>query len=368
MTIAFDAKRLFYNSTGLGQYARDLVRNLIKFHPECNYRLLAQHNKASVHDEEFMPFLKLSASYPPFWRSFGIYKDIAEKEVDVYHGLSNELPFSIKDALCPSVVTIHDVIFKKYPEWYPWVDRKIYDLKTAFACKNADKIIAISDQTRQDIIEYYDVDENKIEVVYQDCSSTFSQPLSASFHTDTKVKYKLPQNFILSVGRIESRKNLMVVAQSLLSLDRDIQWVCIGRDHGEKRNIMHFLEKNHLSHRVLFLENIPQLDLVSIYRQAIALVYMSFYEGFGIPILEGMRAGVPVITSNKSSMKEVGGAHGLYVNEHAPEELADLANRLHDSKEFVQEVLDYQLNQSKFFSAEKMANETMAIYKSLINR
>jgi len=365
MTIAFDAKRLFYNHTGLGQYSREIVRGLLNMESSVNCQLLAHHKKPSDYDDEFLQYLYPTEHYGPLWRSWGIYKSINALRPDVYHGLSNELPFSIHQYKVPSVVTIHDVIFKVHPEWYPFIDRQIYDKKTAWACQNADKIIAISNQTKQDLIQFYAVPADKIEVIYQDCAPIFSKTFNAEFITGVRSQYHLPRHYVLTVGRIEKRKNLLLTAQALKYLPSDIHWVCVGRDHGEKEVILEILKKDGTHNRVLFLQNIPQKDLVVMYQQALAFIYLSLYEGFGIPVLEGMRAGVPVITYQHSSLSEVAGEQGLYLEQLESEELADIVHKIYSDVDFRQTIIHHQYYQASLFSKETMIKETIAIYRSL---
>ena len=178
MKIGFDGKRATQNFTGLGNYSRYLIGLLAKFHPQNQYIIYALNSPSSeiaIPQVEYKyPKTTLLKSY---WRSYGIVKTLVQNKIDLFHGLSNEIPFGLKKRV-PSVVTIHDLIFIRYPEYYSLVDRVIYQLKFRHAALQADKIIAISQQTKHDLVHYFGIKEDKVEVIYQDCDPIFLQPVS----------------------------------------------------------------------------------------------------------------------------------------------------------------------------------------------
>ena len=184
MRIAFDAKRIYQNKTGLGNYSRTLVKSLASLYPTNEYLLYAPkqtdlfdarncYNTSLKTPQSFL-HQKLSA----LWRSKWVVNDLIKDKVDIYHGLSHEIPKGIEKTGIKSVVTIHDLIFEKYPEQYKFIDRKIYRHKFIHACLNANKIISVSEQTRKDIIELYGIDPDKITTTYQSCDERFYQPVS----------------------------------------------------------------------------------------------------------------------------------------------------------------------------------------------
>ena len=168
MRIGFDAKRAFYNQTGLGNYSRDAIRILSQYHPDNDYFLytpkLLQNNRLSfIQDRDNchtrIPFSFIGNLFKKYWRSKNIVKDLIQDEIDIYHGLSHELPLGIEKTKIKSVVSIHDLIFIRYPHLFSTIDCKIYHKKFLSACKRADKIIAISKQTKIDIIEFFNISE-----------------------------------------------------------------------------------------------------------------------------------------------------------------------------------------------------------------
>lgn len=248
MIIGFDAKRIVRNNTGLGSYSRNLVNDLSSvLDSGIEMRLYApdEGNEAlrrQVRETAFMKFV-----YPDscnfrltrdLWRIKGIVDDLKRDKVDLFHGLTGELPMGIKKAGIKSVVTIHDLIFMHHPEYYNWLDTKIYAWKFHQTCKEADRIIAISECTKRDIIRFGGVDPSRIDVIYQSCSTEFkareSEKKLQQVHTD----YMLPERYIVNVGTIEERKNILLAVKALQLLPEEISLVVVGlRDavlrHGE---------------------------------------------------------------------------------------------------------------------------------------
>src|SRR5829696_3916129 len=180
MNIGFDAKRAYHNGTGLGHYSRTLIRSLAEYFPQHQYFLfnpkptdLFHLNGKNIH--EVLPSKLLHKTLSSVWRSTWIKNDLEKNEIDIYHGLSNEIPFDIQKSGLRSVVTIHDIIFEHYPEQYSRIDVEIYKRKFRYSCEHADKIIAISEQTKKDIIEFYKTREEKITVCYQSCNPAFTK-------------------------------------------------------------------------------------------------------------------------------------------------------------------------------------------------
>src|SRR5581483_8496685 len=172
MRIGYDAKRAFLNRTGLGNYSRWLIQSLALYHPQNHYYLYTPKLKPGNNIDfpsvvrTILPKSKLFTSW---WRSSGIVQDLLRDKIDLYHGLSHELPAGIGKTGIKSVVTVHDLIFMRFPQYFSWINRVIYGAKLKYACQAADKIIAISDRTKQDIIELIGISPDKIEVVYQGC-------------------------------------------------------------------------------------------------------------------------------------------------------------------------------------------------------
>ena len=325
MIIGFDAKRIVRNGTGLGSYGRTLVNDLIRRHdPDMQYLLYAPDEgrddlrnqiiegatfryPAAPFFSRLLPLNRESQRGSPLWRSYGIVNDLLRDGVQLYHGLSGELPIGIRKKGIRTVVTIHDLIFLRHPEYYHWIDTRLYAWKFRKTLQEADRIIAISERTKQDIMELGNVSEERIRLIYQSYAPRFSSTFSETEKQQVRSYYDLPERFVLNVGTIERRKNLLLAAKALELLPSDIHLVAVGRQ-------TKYAQEMPQNNRIHLLSGVPDTDLAIIYSLAEAFVYPSRYEGFGIPIIEAIAAGLPVVACTGSCLEEAGGPDCLYVD------------------------------------------------------
>ncbi|HPH62573.1 MAG: glycosyltransferase family 4 protein [Paludibacteraceae bacterium] len=371
MRIGFDAKRAFFNIRGLGNYSRDTIRVLESNVPENEYYLFTPGNKgrAGWLPPESCKIVTPSgfpySLFPALWRSYGCHKEMESLHLDLYHGLSNEIPYGIKGKV-PSVITMHDVIFLKYPEFYPWIDRYTFRKKYTHSCLAADRIIAISEQTKIDLIEWIGADESKIDVVYQGCNPMFHQEVNEEKKQQVRERYMLPSEFMLIVCAIERRKNHEIILEAMHRCKSDLPLVIIGRSSEYKQTLLSLIEKYGLQNRVILLHDVPTADLPAIYRAASLFVYPSHFEGFGIPILEAMTSGLPVITSKGSCFAETGGDAARYVNQEDADELAAVMDEVLMDSALSAQMVEKGYKQSFKFSDEIIAKSFMEVYAKTI--
>ena len=374
--IGFDAKRVVRNSTGLGNYGRTLLSDMAVSMPE-NWQLNlytpdAGHNhlRQQITESDNIRFV-YPEGYPlkfqrSLWRVKGIVKDLKRDGVRLYHGLTGELPQGIRQAGIRSVVTIHDLIFLRHPEYYHWLDTKIYAWKFRIACREADRIIAISERTKQDVMELGGVSEDRIDVIYQSCSPRFHGDISQQQVTDVCHRYTLPQRFILSVGSIEERKNIRLAVRALHRLPQDIHLVAVGKPTPYSVKILKEAQCDGVGKRVHFLHGVPDADLQVLYRLAEVFVYPSRYEGFGIPIIEAIHSGLPVVAATGSCLEEAGGPDCLYVSPDDSGALAVAVSQLlKDAPGREQRILrsrDYV----RRFEGSDVAGQVMDVYRRLL--
>ncbi|MEF9931851.1 MAG: glycosyltransferase family 1 protein, partial [Bacteroidales bacterium] len=242
----------------------------------------------------------------------------------------------------------------------------LYEKKFRQACKTADKIIAISKQTADDIINMLDADPAKIEIVYQGCDKIFYKQPTLEQMQFVKEKYNLPSRFIVNVGTIETRKNLVNVVKALAELPKDINLIALGRATPYIKEVNNAIRELGLQERVKLIHNASFTDFPAIYKQAIALTYVSLFEGFGIPVLEGLTIGTPVITSNLSSMPEAGGDAALYANPHNPKEIASHINMLISSPTIVKSIIEKGKMHAEKFKEKEVVKNVREIYASLL--
>jgi glycosyltransferase involved in cell wall biosynthesis len=368
MNIGFDAKRAFHNYSGLGNYSRLLIQSLSELYKENQYFLYTpKYNAHPLHifAENSNCCIKtphgLTSWLPSsFWRSFFMVNDINAQNLDIFHGLSGELPIS--PLKMPKVVTIHDVIFMRYPEYYASFDRKMYEKKSKHACKVADKIIAVSQQTADDCIRFLGADPQKIEIGYQSCDPIFRR---FSKEKEIEKKYNLPEKFILNIGTMETRKNLLNLVKALKFIEDDVSLVAIGGRTSYTALVEEYIKENNLSHRVKLMHNIPFRDFPALYAAASVFVYPSVFEGFGIPVLEALTVGTPVATSNISSLPEVGGDAALYFDPYCVEDMANKINVLLHEGGVVAKLNERRDKQLDKFSVQEITKKVNSIYFEL---
>lgn len=327
MNIAFDAKRLFNNHTGLGNYSRTLVSNYKHFYPEDDLKLFATDISKSKYYSDFKEYDIILPGRQPkaLWRSYSIAYQLNNIRADVYHGLSNEIPFSASKIRASKIVTIHDLFFLRYPHDFSKIDRWLYKRKTKFACQNSDHIIAISEATKSDLINLLNVKEEKISIVYQSCASLFQEGKKGVLSK----AYNLPSRYFLYVGTLNKRKNIVLLFKAMSNIPKEkrIPVVVVGNGtKAYKKTLTILMEDLKISEDVIFLGHVENLTLKSIYEGALCTVLTSFYEGFGIPIIESLFCGTPVIISDVSALPEAAGNCGVRVS---PTNIDEMTNALH---------------------------------------
>lgn len=374
LTIGYDAKRAVSNGTGLGNYCRTLLNDLGTIDTTDSFRLyvpdLGRDDLRSQLDMPrnmsfVTPANKLVKPLRSLWRIKGIVNDLKRDGVDIYHGLTGELPLGLSEAGIKSVVTIHDLIFMRCPEYYNPVDVAIYKWKFRNTCKQADRIIAISECTRRDIMELGEIDDSRIHVVYQSCDTRFRQQVSPEQKQDVRARYSLPKRYVLFVGTIEERKNALLAAQALPYLSDEIHLVLVGRQTAYAKTITSFARQNGLANRIHMLSGVPTSDLYAIYQQAECFVYPSRYEGFGIPVIEAIQSRLPVIACTGSCLEEAGGPDNVYVDPDEPQEMAMAIKSITDNPDAARQIVTRSLDYIRRFENGNVAQEMLNVYRSL---
>ena len=374
MNIGFDAKRIIQNQTGLGNYGRYVIEILSQYHTDNHYYLFAPKQKKNdrlnlLHSKSNVSFVfpsGIDRIIPTIWRTTGVRKDLLNREIAIFHGLSNELPVGIKHLKVKSVVSIHDLIFLRYPEFYNPIDRWIYQWKFQRACRIADKIIAVSECTKRDIMNFFSVSEEKIDVVYQGCHPQFRQHVSNEKKSEIQEKYRLPHRFLLYVGSIESRKNLLLAVRALRLLPDDIHLVAIGKSTPYQTKVEAFARQWGLESRLHIRNNFLFSDLPAVYQSATVFIYPSFFEGFGIPVIEALSGGIPVIAAAGSCLEEAGGPDSIYVNPENDHELASRILEIINNVSLANRMIEAGKIYVKRFDDERIASKINHVYKALI--
>lgn len=370
MKIGFDAKRYFHNNTGLGNYSRDLVRILSQNFPDDSYYLYNTKPNAArasllnpKNTLERLPVSFFSKKLKGLWRTFWVTNQIKQDNIDIYHGLSGEIPMGLPKHI-KSVVSIHDLIFMRYPNLYSFFDRKIHFYKFRYAARKADCVVAISEQTKKDIIQYLKINPNKIKVVYQGCAEVFKQEFSAEQKDIVSQKFQLPNDFVLNVGTLEERKNALTIIKAIKDIDTKL--VLVGRKTKYFEQAEAYARQNGFEDKIIYLKNISQQELAIVYQLATVFVYPSIFEGFGIPIIEALFSKTPVITTNSGVFPEAGGPDSFYVNPLDEVELGQKIKYLLDHPEKRDQIASKGFEFAQQFSDKKIAENWHKLYSELL--
>lgn len=368
MKIGFDAKRAFSNASGLGNYSRNTLNALKKYYPQNRYTLFTPKVKSELFENPdrfqvvgppgfYAGFLK------SFWRSFFLSRKLGKYSIDLFHGLSNELPGGIHKTGIPSVVTIHDLIFMRYPEFYKPVDRKIYFRKMKYACQAAHKIIAISRQTKNDVETFFQVPPGKIEIIYQPVAAAFFEKQDNSA---VLKKYNLPEKYILAVGTIESRKNQLTLLKAVRRSKIEIPVVFVGKPTAYLSEIKKYISEKGMENQVVFLSGLPENELAALYQNAHFSAYISVFEGFGLPVIESMASGCPVLTSSVSCLPETAGDAAVLCDPSNVEDIADKLKSLLADPTFRKQIIQKGVERAKAFHPEIYAEKLDSLYLHLL--
>ncbi|MDR1864942.1 MAG: glycosyltransferase family 4 protein [Bacteroidales bacterium] len=376
MIIGFDAKRAFANYTGLGNYSRYVINNLSAYCPGHRYRLYAPKDTRHAdlaelrrQDNITTAFPKgINRIFPSVWRTKNMVADLLRDKVQLYHGLSNELPLGLKKAGIRSVVTIHDLIFLRYPGYYKPIDRAIYIRKFKYACREADHIVTVSECTRRDVVSFFGVNPKKVSIIYQGCDASFHVPVPDTEKRRVREKYRLPDTYMLNVGTVEARKNLLLAVKALLHLDASIHLVAVGRETAYAAQIKSFVAANGLEERVHLFSGVPLSDLPAMYQSASVFVYPSFYEGFGIPVIEALYSGVPVVAAIGSCLLEAGGPHSMYVSPENDRALAETVGKILSNEALRNKMIAEGKKHTIRFDDQLLAEQMIQLYQRILER
>lgn len=356
---------------GIGRYVSNLVNDLAKIDDENKYFIFANEDNLSwfknITNENFK-IIKLG-NYSKnkllriLWEQIILPMRCMFKRIDLLHSPSFTLPL-IKT--CKQAVTIHDMTFFNYAEHHTILKRIYFPLMIKYAARQADIIFADSENTRQDIIRILKTKSDKIKTVHLGVEDIFFEKRTKEEIKQILNKYNLDKKYILFVGTIEPRKNIPALIRAFARIQRkNIDLVICGKLGWMYDSIFSTMQTEKISNRVKLIGFVPDEDLPSIYAGAEVFVYPSFYEGFGIPIVEAMASGCPVITSNISSTKEIAGDAALLFNPNDDEELTDAIENLLNNKNLNKQFRLFGRLRAQIFKTKRTAELVLKSYEDL---
>ena len=366
MRIGIDARMIYYTQAGISQYTQRLIRALTEIDHENEYFII-QNWRDRVplslnHNFRRVPFISPAHHWLEQWF---LRFELPPLGLDVLHSPDFIPPFRYN---CKSVITIHDLAFLLYPQLLTKDSARYYG-QIDQAVLRTDHIIAVSQNTKEDIIRLLGVPEDKITVIYEAANPIYRPIEDDEELRRVREKYHIAGDFILFVSTIEPRKNLPALLRAFRQLLNDykpeVQLVVAGRRGWLSENVFSLVDELELTEDVLFLGRVPLEDLPPLYTAARLFAYTSTYEGFGLPPLEAMACGTPVVVSNVSSLPEVVGDAALLV---APDDIPGLTvalwRGLTDEARRA-ELIAKGFRRAQCFSWEKAARQTLAVYQSL---
>ena len=365
MRIGFDAKRLYNNFTGLGNHSRTTIDILTAEFPDNEYWLYTPKVKLNKVTSPYMEKQGCHTVMPTgvmrgsAWRTYGLVNEMKRDGIELFHGLSNEMPVGLFHSGIASVVTIHDVAFRTFPDMYHWHDRLIYNKKWTYACNHADRIICISECTKRDVLEFYNVPERKVDVVYQPVSPIYYSPIERE-ETDP---------YMLYVGSVNSRKNLLGIVKAMELMPKDLQMplMVVGGGGSYKHQVKQYIAEHGMEHLFRWPETINNVELRKLYSNAQLFIYPSFYEGFGLPVVEAQLCGCPVVTSNVSSLPEAGGPWAQEADPNSAEDICSkMVKLLTDSELRASAIAGGREYAMQTFHPSVLAKQLMEVYRKTL--
>lgn len=354
MRIGIDVQSVTGNPSGIGYYTSNLVSNLRRIDLANEYVLLASR------------FFQGNLATPKriFWEQVALPMEIYKKKIDLLHTPGFSPPLARN---CKVVVTVHDLIGIRIPENNLSLASRFYWSKyLPKMARNADIIITDSEYSRRDIVELLKVSEEKVKVIYLAAGDEFHPIEDEEKVRNVRVKYGIGRDrYALYVGNIEFRKNLVFLLDIWKKFQFRCKLVIVGAETKFAKNLSLAIVEKKLSDEVIITGYVPGDDLVSLYNGATLFVCLSLYEGFGLPVLEAMSCGTPVVVSNVSSLPEIVGEAGVKVSPADVEKAGSAIGRVLNDKKLRQELKEKGLLRAKAFSWKKVAEETLQVYRSL---
>jgi len=382
LTIGFESKRLLTSSTGFGTYSRTLVRDICKYYPETRCVLIAHDsykvlNRLSTFSSSEVEQVKrsdtLKVVYPPntwhlYWKLLGAKRALYDHGVDIYHGLAHQIPRSVRQKRLPIVLTVHDLIYRYYPELFPGEDLNLYESQLLNACSISNKIVAVSESTKRDLVNFFSISPQKISVIYSACDYRYHKTETSETIQQTRSIYGLPEKYLLYVGSMSERKNLLSVVKALNIIPRSdrLPLVVVGATTSYSNVVGDYIKNNGLDDWIIFPKRVETEDLPAVYQAAEIFLYTSLYEGFGMPILEALSSRIPVITSNISAMPEAAGPDSRLIDPESPDEIATGITDILSDDSLRHKMIENGYAYSQKFNNKKVTEKMLQLYQTSI--
>lgn len=361
--IGIDIHSLSGRHTGVAMYVRSLITWLAKRHPQAPINLLAMTDFPRQFLIDY-PIIKIPGRrfWTTFWLSWYWLTHHQRPSVVLYPAHLLPLYSPMKN-----VITVHDLAFELFPDHFTARDRMRLSRGTRRAVKKADHIIAVSNSAKNDLVRLYRVPESKITTIYEGCDTEFFQPASVTAIETVKQKYQLNRPYVITVGTLQKRKNHIALVEALAQVKEAIRidLVFAGGKGWLYDELLQRITELGLEDRVKLLGYVPDEDRPPLYSGAALFALPSLYEGFGLPILEAMACGAPVLTANNSALTEVGADAALFVDAHSIEAIAEGLVKIIKDTTLRQRLIEKGFEQVKKFSWATTADQTLVLLEKI---
>lgn len=384
MIIGIDIRNIGKNRTGDEVVFFNLVKNLQeivreKKQDECDFWLFTDitdedklkeiRNDLGITKGDGFEIISLKSKNRFIWNFWTLPNYLRKNPVDVYH-TQYITPFFVPRKI-KIITTIHDVSFKVHKEFIKFSDLFFLSILIPLSFRRADKIIAVSQFTKDEIVKHYGVEEEKVEVVYNSVSDNFRREISESDLAKVKEKYHLPDEFVMYLGTMQPRKNIPAIIGAFAKMKKKVpnaKLVLVGnrKAHNFDLKIDKIIQRENLQEDVIFPGYVDEKDKPAIFRLARVFAFLSAYEGFGIPALEAMSQGVPVLASDISVLREVGGKGCVFADIEDLDEISKKMYNLFIDNNQRKDILLLATEQLKNFSWKKSAEKLLSIYQKTV--
>jgi glycosyltransferase involved in cell wall biosynthesis len=369
MRVAIDTRKL--HDFGIGTYIRNLLRHLARIDQETEYILLCRDEDLGVAAQLGPNFRSVREPSPNYSLREQIHVPwvLRRERPDVFHAPHYILPAAVS---CRSVVTIHDCIHLMFPQYLP--NRAAYGFARASmwtAARRSDRILTVSEASKRDILQLFNVPPEKVVVVYNAIDERFGVTPSRERVAEVRERYQLDHKFVLYVGNIKPHKNLVRLIEAFSQLRRtrdDLKLLIIGDEISKLPALRRAVHSHKLHKHVRFLGYLNDDTLGVLYRLASVFVFPSLYEGFGLPPLEAMASGTPVVTSNVSSLPEVTGDAAILIDPYEVDSIADGMRRVLDDQALAAQLRERGLRRAREFSWTRSVERTLEVYRDAAGR
>ena len=328
---------------------------------------------SSLEIEQVKRLDSIKVVYPPstwhlYWKLLGAKRTLYSQGIDIYHGLAHQIPRSVRQKRVPIVLTVHDLIYRHYPELSSDTDLNLYESQLLNACSISETIVAVSESTKRDLVNFFSISPQKISVIYSACDYRFHKIVAAETIQQTRSIYGLPEKYLLYVGSMSERKNLLSVVKALNVIPRSdrLPLVVVGATTSYSNVVAEYIKKNGLDNWIIFPKRVETEDLPAVYQAAEIFLYTSLYEGFGMPILEALSSGIPVITSNISAMPEAAGPDSRLIDPESPDEIASSIIDILSDDSLRRIMVKNGYSYSQKFNNKRVTEKMLQLYQASI--